>query len=206
MRTIHVTCWLAVILNLCLAQNALPDCGYLTIERSDSTAGFSHSPADLVIKYSVTNLPALQTNEWPQLVVFLARTNGLKCDGGLVQKLYLNDPRGKLRDGSFLLERLQATNISIISVAEIGRASSGEHELFRLSIYDDKKNCIRNGAVLEIPLERLTHGMQESRIDWDLFGSEVYVSAALVANKTEKGDFVFQRFLSNIATNRFTTR
>lgn len=192
---------------LLLAQDAIADSGHLTIERADSTPRYSQTPSDVVIKYSVTNLPTLQTNEWPQLVVFLARASGLKCDGGLVHKRDLRDPQGKLRDGTFLMEKLQAfTNVTIIGVARIGGASSGDNALFRLSIGDDNRNRIHDGAVLEIPLLRLCGGMPEASIDWDSFGAEVHVSAVLVANKTEKGDYVFQRFLSGVGTNRFAIR
>ncbi len=156
----------------------------------------------LVLKYTVGQLEKLKPGEWPALFVFLSRANGPILDEKII--------KAKERRAG-VLGQVVSSGQAMVFFSQIAAEGSPDLAGYRLTIYDTDAKKIRKGAELIIPfgiLDNLTKSdpfggfWSKPSLDWAWLGAEVSLSAALVACKTEKGDYVVQRFLGKVATQR----
>lgn len=154
-----------------------------------------------VFKYTVRQMEELKPGEWPALIVFLSRAGGPVLDERIVEA---KDRRlGVVGQGAV------SANGPVL-LAHIAADGSPDLAGYRLTIYDSEAKKVRKGIELVVPFS-IFDGLKEGplgsfgskpSLDWEWLGREVSLSAGLVAFKTEKGNFVFQRFLGPVASRR----
>ena len=161
-----------------------------------------------VVCYHVAQALGLRQGEWPALIVFLSRGDGPVLDERLTTA---KDKRG----GPGLTGQAVVTREAAVWFAQITASNSDDLAGYRLSIYyDTSSKTIQKDADLKISLDSLDQlrdpspfgVLSEPSLNWAWLGSEAKVSAALAAFKTEKGNYVFNRFLGKVAIQSFKTQ
>ncbi len=177
--------------------------GYATErEAQSSPLSVTSEGGEITIKYTVTAMDTLKGEEWPALIVFLAPTNGAAVDRRIVEAKDMRPGRA----GSAII-----TKKFVLRCAPIGKEEALGLEGYRISIRDTERKEIAKGASFEIPLALLERQTEpgsfppKSSYDLNELGDTMKVSAAVAAFKTEKRDFVFQRFLSSVSVQQATT-
>jgi hypothetical protein len=169
-------------------------------QQTEETAGvitISRDEDNLVFKYNVHDALELKLGEWPALFVFLSRARGPVLSETISRA---KDIRRGVAEQAVITREAQVSFWQIAARGSPGLAG------YRLGIYDTDKKKIRKGAILTIPFNMFDTlyepGTATPSLDWKWLGPEATISAALVVFRTEKGNFVFQRFVSQVTSQR----
>ena len=155
---------------------------------------FSYDETVFTLKYSIGQLSQLKVGEWLGLIVFLSHENGRHLDETIIK-----------RDHELFNKTSWSIHIRPPSpptmIDNITEEISGDLSGYYISIYDTEAKYIRQRSVITMPFE-----ISMQALDWKWLGRKMKVSAALVVFKTEKKDYVFQRFLSEIAVKQINLK